>query len=285
MYILFDIGGTKMRVAGSKNLSDFSEPVVVETPQDAQKGIQTLKQAIKDISKSESITAFAGGIAGALNSEKTELIYSPHLHTWIGVDIKKELEQDFGCTTYLENDSALAGLGEAVAGAGVGYDIVAYITVSTGVGGARIVYGKIDSNSFGFEPGHQVIDIDGTVCPSCSEGKHQDGVGHLEGYISGTSVEQRFSKRPHEITDNAVWDELAKWLAYGLNNTIVHWSPDVVVLGGSMIVKEIGIKIADVSAHLHNILKIVPKIPALKQATLEDFGGLHGALALLKQYK
>ena len=52
-----------------------------------------------------------------------------------------------------------------------------------------------------------------------------------------------------------------------------------------MIVKEVGIKVANVSQHLHNILKIVPEIPELKQATLEDFGGLHGALALLKQHK
>ncbi|MCH7529967.1 ROK family protein [Patescibacteria group bacterium] len=285
MYILFDIGGTKMRIAGSKDLNNFSEPIVVDTPKNAEDGIQTLKRIIGDIAKGEPVTALAGGVPGSLNREKSKLTHSPHLGTWIDLDIKGELEKTFDSTVYLENDSALVGLGEAVAGAGKGYSIVAYITVSTGVGGARIVNGKIDNNVFGFEPGHQIIDMYGTVCPSCSEGEHQDGGGHLEGYVSGTSVERCFSKRAYEITDNAVWDELAKWLAYGLNNTIVHWSPNVVVLGGSMIVKEVGIKVANVSQHLHNILKIVPEIPELKQATLEDFGGLHGALALLKQHK
>jgi glucokinase len=53
------------------------------------------------------------------------------------------------------------GLGEAVFGAGKGREIVVYMTISTGVGGARIVGGKIDASAMGFEPGHQIIDACG----------------------------------------------------------------------------------------------------------------------------
>ena len=64
---------------------------------------------------------------------------------------------------YLANDSDLDGLGEATVGAGKGFNIVAYITVSTGIGGVRIVGGKIDVSTYGFEPGHQIIDADGSI--------------------------------------------------------------------------------------------------------------------------
>ena len=283
MYILFDIGGTKMRVAGSEDLVSFSEPKIIDTPIDFEEGLAELKKLVDEVSGGNKIKMAAGGVAGAFDKENNKLINSPHLHSWKDKEVKHELEKAFDCPVYVQNDSAVVGLGEAVYGAGKENDIVVYITISTGVGGARIVNGKIDVSTFGFEPGHQIIDIDSSVCPTCTEGKYEDGKGHLEAYVSGTSTENRFSKRAYEVTDKKVWDEIAKWLAYGLNNTIVHWSPDIVVLGGSMVVKEVGIKIPDVEKHLKSILKIFPEIPKIKQASLGDFGGMYGAMELIKQ--
>jgi len=178
---------------------------------------------------------------------------------------------------YLENDAAIVGLGEAMNGAGRGEEIIAYITVSTGIGGARIVDGKIDRNIFGFEPGHQIIDPTGMLCPMC------DSAGHLEGHVSGVALEARFNKKAYEITDPQIWEEEAKWLAYGLNNTAVYWSPSVIVLGGSMIIKSPGISIERVSHHLKKTLTIFPERPRLVKAELGDIGGLYGALEILKQ--
>ncbi len=165
---------------------------------------------------------------------------------------------------------AMVGLGEANYGAGRGKDIVVYMTISTGVGGVRIVKGNVDESAMGFEPGHQIIDPDNTLCPTC------DG-NDLEAYVSGTSIEKRFGKKPYEIQDDAVWDELAKFLAYGLHNTIMHWSPDIIVLGGSMM-KEVGIPLPAVRTHLSGIMKIFPTLPQIEKAELADFGGLYGAL-------
>lgn len=269
MYILFDIGGTKMRFAVTKDGKEFGEPKVVDTPPSFEEGIALIKEIAVELSEEKEIKTAVGGVAGAFNKEKSKLINSPHLHSWVNRELKGELESAFNAPVYLENDSALAGLGEAISGAGKGKDIVAYITVSTGVGGVRIVNGKIDNSAYGFEPGHQIIDF--------KESKY------LEDLISGTAIEKKFTKRAYEVTDEKVWDELAKLLAYGLNNTIVHWSPDVVVLGGSMIVKEVGIKIPKVVECLKSILYIFPKLPEIKQASLEDFGGLYGANEIIKQ--
>ena len=107
--------------------------------------------------------------------------------------------------------------------------------------------------------------------------------GDLEKYISGRGVEQRFGKSAEEIDDPKVWEELAEWFAVGLNNTIVHWSPDVLVLGGSMIIKDVGIPVGRVEYHLKNIVKIFPELPDIKKAELGDVGGLYGGLELIKQ--
>ena len=180
--------------------------------------------------------------------------------------VRAGLIQLFSCPALIENDSALCGLGEAVAGAGRGSDIVAYITVSTGVGGVRIVDGKVDRAHAGFEPGHQIVASGLT----------------LERLVSGRAMSEKYGKHPREITDEVVWEELAGYLALGLHNTIVHWSPEVVVLGGSMM-KVPGIALPAVQAYLAKTLKIFPVLPELRLAELGDFGGLHGALELLRQ--
>lgn len=279
MYILFDIGGTHMRIGGTHDLKELiEESVVVNTPVVFEEGMVVLKEAIQKVAHGEKIDAIAGGIAGPFSNEKKcSLVASPNLKGWIGKPFCDELEKEYSAPFYIENDSALVGLGEMHYGAGVTTGIGAYITVSTGVGGARFVDGKIDKTTIGFEPGHQIIDIDKTLCPDC------DG-NTLGSYISGKGTENRLGKSPKDIPqDDPLWKEYAKYLAYGLNNTIVHWSPEVLVLGGSMITRDSRIDIKQVILYLEDILTIFPTLPDIKKATLEDLGGLYGAMVLLKQ--
>lgn len=279
MYLLFDIGGSKMRFAVSRDGKRFLDQKIIPTPQTFEEGISIFKKSAEELSGGEKYTAVAGGIAGPLNKEKTRLIASPNLPSWVARPLKRELEIAAHAPVYLENDSDMIGLGEVHFGAGRGHDIVAYITVSTGVGGSRFVDGKIDKSAFGFEPGHQIIDASGALCPSCSK----EGMHDLEAYISGKAFERRFRKKPFEITDLGVWDETARFLAYGLHNTIVHWSPEVIVIGGSMIHGAPGIPLDRVEYHLNSIMKIFPVLPKIEKGQLGDEGGFWGALAYLEK--
>lgn len=271
IYALYDIGGTKTRVAISRDGVNFEEPQIFNTPKDYRDGIEKIAQITKEMAGGP-ITAAGGGIAGVLSRDRSMFIEGPHLLGWGGRAIPQLLKEKLGCPVYLENDTAIVGLGEAYNGAGRGGEIVAYITVSTGVGGVRIVNGKIDVAMFGFEPGHQIIDAGGAL---------HKGVGgygvDLEGYISGSAIEMRYGKKPYEITDGEFWDDMARLLAYGLNNTIVHWSPDIVVLGGSMM-KQIGIPVNRVRDHLSGMLHVYPQLPRIVKAELGDIGGIYGAL-------
>ncbi|OHA84140.1 MAG: hypothetical protein A2408_00535 [Candidatus Yonathbacteria bacterium RIFOXYC1_FULL_52_10] len=276
MYILFDIGGTKMRVACANASNTCGEPRIEMTPKNFEEGVALLAHMAKEAGGGETVEGVIGGIAGIVDSDGV-LTKSPNLPDWSGKPLKKALSEALGAPVTIENDAAMVGLGEAVYGAGRGFSIVAYLTVSTGVGGARIVEGMIDEHAQGFEPGHAIIDPDNSLCPTC------DG-NELEDYVSGTSVEKRFGKKPHEITDSAVWDELAKFLAYGVHNTIAYWSPDVVVIGGSMM-REVGISVEGVEKHLKEIFSITSSIPAIRKAELGDVGGIYGALAYLQSKK
>jgi len=264
-----------MRLAISRDGKNIEEPKILNTPKDFDEGMLLFKKTALSLSDGKKIKASAGGIAGPLDGKKAMLVNSPNLPGWVNKPLKETIEKFIDAPVYIENDAAVAGLGESLVGAGKGYAIVAYITVSTGVGGARIVDGKIDRNAMGFEPGHQIIEINGPLCPTC-------GIpGHLEGYVSGTAISKKYGKKPQNITDSKVWDEVAYYLAFGVHNSLLHWSPDVIILGGSMMKS---IPLEKLRENLHKILTIFPKAPLVKLAELGDKGGLYGALAMAKQH-
>ena len=275
-YVLFDIGGTKTRVSVSEDLKTFSEPVKFKTPHSFEEGIEEIVKTVKSLTK-EPIRGCAGGIRGLLNHDKTELAHDDKLSGWIDKPLVESLKKKLKTEVYLENDAATVGLGEALFGAGAGHEIVVYHTVSTGVGGAKIENGVIDSYRDGFEPGHQILDIDQTILG-------EDIEPTLENLVSGTALEQRMGVKPYEVPqEDAVWDQLALYLAFGLRNTILYWSPDIIVLGGSMIVGDPRILLEDIIKHTNEVLGEDIDSPLIVDATLGDFGGLYGAMALLSQ--
>ncbi len=258
MILLFDIGRTKMRLATSEDGESISEPLILDTPADSKAGGRLFMAAGEDLLVGRKPDRVVGGMSRTVWSDlegfRSEITWEAEL--------------------VIENDSATVGLGEAVYGAGRGSSLVVYMTVSSGVGGARIVDQKIDVNKYGFEPGHQCIFM------ARDNGETENGV-NLEQLVSGVALEERTGLKPYSITDQAVWTELARYLAYGLANTIVHWSPEVVVVGGSMM-KKPGIDLDETRDFVREIVTIYPELPEIRQAKLGDIGGLYGALVLAR---
>jgi len=242
--------------------------VILPTPKRFADGMAFFKKTAKELANGKEIKAVSGGIAGPLDKNKTMILNAPNLAGWNKNPLAKELQKIFKAPVYLENDAALAGLGEAVFGAGKGKNIVAYLTISTGVGGCRIVNGKIDKSSMGFEPGHQIMFFEKKMLT-------------LENLVSGTAIEKKYGKKPYEIFDAKIWDNVAKNLAYGLHNVAVLWSPDIIILGGSMM-KKIGIPVERVKFYLSKTLKIFTRPPLIKKSKLGDLAGLYGAFVRLK---
>ena len=266
MFILFDIGKTKTRIAASNDLSAFDQPVIFDTPKNYEAAIELITLKAIEVAKGDAINLIGGGVAGPLTKDKQSLAEDINFPGWGGKPICGDLWTHLGANVYLENDAALCGLGEAEYGSGRNAKIVAYITISTGVGGVRIVDKQVDVTAMGFEPGWQVISADGK---------------YAQDLLSGAAVEKQLGKKPYEITSLEFWDEKAKVLAYFLNNITVMWSPDVIVVGGSMM-KEVGISVPMTEKYLKDILKIFPLPPILRKAALGDIGGIYGAMEFLK---
>ncbi len=271
MHLLFDIGKTKIRLAGTKDMVSFSEPKIFDTPTGYEDLMTLLHHAGKEIAGEEQIEGAAGGIGAPFNKQDGTLYAIRNFPGWEGKPVREDLSRAFGAEVRLENDSAVVGLGEAAHGAGKGYPVMTYITISTGVGGVRIVDGRIDRAVEGFEPGWSVLALD----PS-SEKKY------AADFLGGRAMEHETGKKPFETTDPGVWEEKARILAHLLNNVAVFWSPDAIVVGGSMM-KEIGIHLDRAEFYLKDILKIFPNPPVLKKAELGDIGGIWGAMELAKK--
>lgn len=260
MKILIDIGGTKTRIAVTDIKDSFEEPTVFQTPQEFEEWLTVAKETIQKALRGRSAELIVIGVPGTLTENKTKILRTPHLDKWSGIALKERMEVTFSCRAVLENDTALVGLGEANFGAGKGHPIVAYVTISTGVNGVRIVDGKIDKSTSGFEIGHTIID------------DHKQ----VEYFISGSALEERYGKPSHEVHDASVWEKVNHYAGLFGANTIMYWSPSIIVYGGP-VMNDLHIEIIEKEAK--RFLSVYEHTPIFVRGTLKDFGGLYGALA------
>lgn len=275
-YVLFDIGGTNTRVSVSEDLKTFAKPKKFTTPINFKEGVEKIVAAAKEMS-SGRIRGAAGAVRGMLSEDRRSIMHDVALSRWVEEPLADTLAKALDTKVILENDAALGGLGESHFGAGQASEIMVYHTISTGVGGAKIEKGRIDDYHLGFEPGKQVLDIDRTILGD-------DVLPTLENLVSGTAVEERTGQKPFDIPqEDAIWDQLAFYLAHGLRNTILYWSPDTIVLGGSMMTGNPVIPIQTVRKHTATVLGEDFPLPKIEPAKLKDDSGLYGAMVLLSQ--
>jgi glucokinase len=266
MYILIDIGGTNTRVALTRDRKTFGEPIIFSTPAHFDLWLAEITEHITALTEGVRVSSIVAGLAGTLSSDHAVLHASPHLPDWEGINIKEKLAESFLCPIIIENDAALVGLGECVYGSGKGHDIAVYITLSTGVGGVRIVDGKIDKSTYGFEIGHQIVE----------DGKE------LEYYLAGSSHEKRFGMPSKDIKDLAFWKEVNHYVGVLGANTMMYWSPSVIVFGGP-VTNDVNLDEAhDIAKTLAPMYEVIAEF---KKSSLGALGGIYGALAYLQSDK
>lgn len=266
-FLLFDIGATKTRLAVSKDQKTLGQSIIFPTPQNFLGGMRKIASMLPSLYSGKFIGA-AGGVSGSLDRNRSKLHRATFLPGWNKQPLKQELQKMLGTKNVaLFNDTAIVGLGEAAYGSGKGYQNIIYYTVSTGVNGVWVVNKKIVPSTLGFETGFQILDESGNT---------------LIGQISGGSIKKRFQKNPEQISDKRIWKKVTDTLATGLYNSILHWSCEAIILGGSVMKK---ISIADVRARVDKLMKIFPEVPEFKTAKLGDKGGLYGALYYLQHDK
>lgn len=239
-----DIGGTQLRVAAySEDGTELAKTIV---PNDHDLGPAENLQRLVDSIESWGID-YAGigvGAPGPLDFSAGKILNPPNLPGWEDFNIVSFFEQRTRHRTFLNNDANVAGLAEALSGAGWGYESVFFFTVSTGVGGAYVYRNQVvgGANSCAAEVFNMVVNEFEDVRPTMN-------VGSVEDQASGTAIGRLASKRLGQTVDaaevfalynegneaaRAVIDRAADVLAKAVHNVCCVVDPDIFVFGGSV---------------------------------------------------
>jgi glucokinase len=265
-YLGIDLGGTKLAVGvvGSDGVvrSRVREATAVARGGDGIVASLVRLGRAAVVAAGRSMGPLAGvGLAlpGPADPVGATLRLSPTVPELEGVALGPTLAAAFAAPAVGDNDANAAALGEARYGAGRGSRVVAYFTVSTGIGGGIVVDGRLLRGASGTagEFGHQVVEPDGDPC-NCGS------AGCLETVASGPAIARRarrmLSRQPRSlladpawragrpwdaalVADAAragdppaihLWEEVGEALGTGVANVVNLLDADCVVLGGGV---------------------------------------------------
>ncbi len=264
MYIGIDIGGTHTRVAIGEagkysDKKDFPTKELNET-------LKQIKQSI--VSFGESNIKYIGvSVAGPINSKKKLLYKPPNLHeSWHEKELAKIFSEELKIPTVVDHDASVVALGEAKYGAGKEKSPVLYYTVSTGIGTGLIIDGKIFNGIYSPEAGQQVL---------------SDNRQSLESLSSGKALKEKTGKDPKDVEGTDLWEKSMEWVGIGIANSILHFSPEIVIVGGGM-TKHGDIFFEPVKKYVSKYLTFIPQVPIVPSGLGQD-NGIIGALELARQ--
>lgn len=204
-----DVGNTKLAVglvdeSGRIVLQRRAPTMVREGP---QKAVERLMEMAREVLAAAREPARGVGIAfgGMVDPERQVALVSPNFPGWENVPLPRLLREATGLPVAMDNDANAGALGEAWVGGGAGVSDFVYMTVSTGVGGALVLGGRLYRGREGLagEIGHMTLLPDG---PPCGCGKK----GCLEALVSGPAIAREAERR------------LAGWSAGGLLQSLAR---------------------------------------------------------------
>lgn len=199
-YIIgIDIGGTKVATGLVTEEGKLVDKVVLPTY--SKKGFDfSLNQTYLSVEelirktrvKKNSIIGIGACAPGPLDPLRGIVHNPPNLKGWSEVPLASLLRKKFGMKAKIENDANCAGMAEVIWGAAKGYRHVFYVTVSTGIGTAIIVDGRIyhGKNGMAGEGGHVTIKYD-AYGDKCHCGRY----GCIEAMASGPHTVRRLVKK------------------------------------------------------------------------------------------
>jgi glucokinase len=150
MFLGIEIGGTKLQLGvgnGEGVITALWRCTV--NPAEGSEGIRKqIMAAVPELLARASIdrSALHGvgiGFGGPTDDASQTVIKSHQIEGWDGFPLRDWISDLVGVPAVLCNDADVAGLAEALFGAGKGRSPIFYITVGTGVGGGLIINGQI----------------------------------------------------------------------------------------------------------------------------------------------
>jgi glucokinase len=273
-----DIGGTKIAVgivdSSGKVLATRDMPSGIQCSySDGVTRIIEILRALA-IDTGVEIRGIGIGSTGPVNPLTGTFGEIDLLPSWRQTNPAEELARAFGVGVAVENDADAGALGEAVWGSGKGKKRLIYVTIGTGIGAGIILDGQLYRGVDGAHPeiGHHVIEASGPSCtcglqgcwealatgPAMAEWFHQENLTNENSEYAGWTAREicEGARRGNELARRAVRRE-ALYLGLGMANLINLFTPDAIVLGGSMM-KSADVFLADARAIVQKGCRFVP---------------------------
>ena len=309
-----DVGGTNIRVA----LGDERGRIVARISERTEKhrgpeGIS--RQIARNIHRlierigDRRIEGIGIGSAGPLDLKRGGLMKPTNI-PYDFVPLVEPLREEFDLPVYLLNDCSAAVVGERFFGAGKEHENLAYITLSTGIGGGIYVDGHLligkDGNAT--EIGHFTIDCEGRLLCGC--GKR----GHWEAYCSGNGIPNYVrlllsEEDPDKVKDSLLMrkingnlnlltakilydcakagdplslkltDRIGVLNAIGFACVIDAYDPSLITVGGSIALRNESLVLSPIRKYVGEHAR--NRVPEIRITPLGDDVVLYGAIAMV----
>jgi glucokinase len=265
-----DIGGTKV-AAGLVDRegaikSQTRTPMVAN--RDAGEGLAAVISAIdvlfaQDAKARTKIRGIGICAPGPLDPHTGVIVNPPNVPCWRNFPLAAEVAKVYDVPVKVENDANAAALAEAIWGAGRGFHHIFYATIGTGIGTGLVCDKRIYNGRTGAagEGGHMSIDYNGPRCgcgkPGCIEilaagpaiarraraklAADQSSGSNILDLAKGNIDDVTSEMVGHAYADGdplakEILQETVKLLALWLSNIVDLLEPDVMIVGGGVVV-------------------------------------------------
>ena len=279
-----DVGGTKCLGVVVDENSAVVATARVPTPH-ASELASTIVSLLADMGEYESVGI---GVPGLITPDGV-IRSSPNLTGAVELRLADQLRELVSVPVTIDNDATSAAYGEWKAGAAIGASDAWMVALGTGIGGGFVSGGKVQRGAHGFagEIGHMVIEVDGEPCPCGLNGcweRYASGsaLARIAGGTPGEDVVAR--ARAGEAAAITVLETFARYVAIGLVNLTNATDPEVIVIGGGVLVGSDEL-MPRIARHFSSLL-YAPEHrshPRLVAATLGERAGAIGAALLGRQ--
>jgi glucokinase len=256
-----DVGGTK--TAGG--VVDPSGRVLArartDTPaDDPDRSREVLVEMARKLASEHPVAAVGIGVAGWVDADRATVRFAPHL-PWRDEPLRDRLAAELDLPVVVDNDANAAAWAEHRYGAGrEGGDPMLLVAVGTGIGGGIVAGGALLRGAHGYagEPGHQVVMPDGRPCGCGRRGcleQYASGEALIRSVRAGAAGDPAAATRLREVAGDperitgqlvttaaragdrlarAAFEEVGRWLGFGLANLVQVLDPGLLVVGGGV---------------------------------------------------
>lgn len=292
-YMAIDVGGTAIKygtIEKSATSDDLTLTGQAEVPTEAAASGEALMERLIRLAMDHwPICGVGISTAGQVDRHKGVVSFATDtLPGWTGMEIVNRMNSALGVPAAAINDVEAVALGEWTLGGARGHHKTLCLTFGTGIGGAILWHGDIESGANGSagEFGHMITHGGGLPCTCGGRGCYEQyaATRALMASVKNQNLNEHFPDGHHLIKAYCQGDQTAvslvqPWLeeiTIGLVSLVHIFNPSCILLGGGIMAQEVLVD------NLRTLLdqQIMPtyREVALISAKLGNTAGLYGAV-------